>query len=250
MRPAFQLMPFAALRDGLPVIDAGDPRVASSITLLGIGVCLALSFAFAAPKVGVVDARPQPLGKAEPIEPAAVKMLDGKPRSELCEEQTWPYIDRRCLTRAASNPQTAPASNVKTEPAPGSPPPSAAAPASVPPSKPEVASAAPPAVAPNDAAPPAFDSARDVPLPPPRPTIEAMAQPDERTFDGEPWPYPPLYARPDHFDPRFAVAAPPPWMEATPREGRRWRSYEARAYGPRRARYRGGINIGGFHIRF
>jgi hypothetical protein len=44
---------------------------------------------------------------ARPLAPAplAVKMIDAAPRAAECREQTWPYIDRRCLNYGEAQPE-------------------------------------------------------------------------------------------------------------------------------------------------
>lgn len=91
----------------LPRVNA-DTRVAASVTLLAVVVCASAAFALT-PRAGAVSvATSNRLAQASP--PPVVKIVNATPRSERCEEQTWPYFDRRCLPSAAQSPPAASAS--------------------------------------------------------------------------------------------------------------------------------------------
>ena len=78
-----------------------NSRVAASGTLLAVVICASAAFALT-PRAGSVSvASVNRLAQASP--PPAVKIVNAAPRSERCEEQTWPYFDRRCLPPAAQS---------------------------------------------------------------------------------------------------------------------------------------------------
>ena len=108
-----------AARD-LPRVSA-DTRVAASVTLLAVVVCASAAFALT-PRAGAVSASANRLAQASP--PPVVKIVNATPRSERCEEQTWPYFDRRCLPSAAQSP---PAASMPSSATTITAPPSAAA---------------------------------------------------------------------------------------------------------------------------
>jgi hypothetical protein len=86
-----------------------NPRVAASITLLAMVICASAAFALT-PRVGAAPtASGNRLAQSSPL--PVVKIVNATPRSERCEEQTWPYFDRRCLPSAAPSapPASAPA---------------------------------------------------------------------------------------------------------------------------------------------
>ena len=84
-----------------------NSRVAASSTLLAVVICAGAAFALT-PRAGSVSA-PSVNRLAQASPPSAVKIVNATPRSERCEEQTWPYFDRRCLPPAA---QSSPTANV------------------------------------------------------------------------------------------------------------------------------------------
>jgi hypothetical protein len=76
-------------------------RVKTTVTLAILGAFLLLAKTYA------IDARPVPQ-KAEQDAPKTVRIVD----PDFCKNQTWPYIDSRCLKRAdttAANENNAPA---------------------------------------------------------------------------------------------------------------------------------------------
>ena len=84
---------------------SADTRVAASVTLLAVVVCASAAFALT-PRTGAVSAASgNRLAQASP--PPVVKIVNATPRSERCEEQTWPYFDRRCLPSAVQLPPAA-----------------------------------------------------------------------------------------------------------------------------------------------
>ena len=82
-------------------------RVTASGRLLAVVICASAAFALT-PRAGSVLA-PSVNRLAQASPPLAVKIVNATPRSEHCEEQTWPYFDRRCLPPAA---QSSPMANV------------------------------------------------------------------------------------------------------------------------------------------
>lgn len=88
-----------AARD-LPRVSA-DPRVAASVTLLAVVICASAAFALT-PRTGAVSAA-SGNRLAQASSPPVVKIVNATPRSERCEEQTWPYFDRRCLPSAGQS---------------------------------------------------------------------------------------------------------------------------------------------------
>lgn len=214
-------------------LNAGEPRVTASVSLLSILIATALGYALTLQPAASGGAQVNRLAEAGPARPAAVRMLDAAPRSQTCEEQTWPYIAQNCLKAGTAQP-------AKTAGAPATPQPETA------PAKPEApaAQAAPQAPEPANA-PQQFASAQAVPLPQPRPQLEddddldQMYPLDEpRRMDAPPYGYPrggymPPYAMQDH----------------QLREERRFRSYQERPSRRVRAN-RHGIRIGDFYFRF
>jgi hypothetical protein len=92
-----------------------DARVAASVTLIAVIVCASAALALT-PRAGAgPTASGNRLAHASP--PPVVKIVNATPRSERCEEQTWPYFDRRCLPSAAQSPQAASAPASVTAPA-------------------------------------------------------------------------------------------------------------------------------------
>jgi hypothetical protein len=92
-----------AARD-LPRVSS-DARVAASVTLLAVVICASAAFALT-PRAGSM-----PVGSvnrlAQASPPPVIKIVNATPRSERCEEQTWPYFDRRCLPLATQSPLAA-----------------------------------------------------------------------------------------------------------------------------------------------
>jgi hypothetical protein len=203
-------------------LRAGDPRAVTAAALVALALCGGLSLATApSPTAAVAAIEPRAV---EPVPAGPVRMLDGKPRSEHCEEQTWPYIDRRCLTRAAEprrSEQGGPASEL---------PPAPARVDTLHSARITAAPAEPPAAADADAS--------KLPVQTTEPVAPTAAEP---RFD--PRLAPP--GDPRFFDPRFAEA--PPTIELTRRELRRLRALERRAQ--RRVRHRNAV-IGRLHMPY
>lgn len=99
---------------GLPRADA---RIAATATLLGVTASAALTFT-QPPQLRTTATKPAVDAPADATAPLAgpVKIIGAAPRSENCAEQVWPYIEQRCLTRAADKPKASP---VASEGAPG-----------------------------------------------------------------------------------------------------------------------------------
>jgi hypothetical protein len=54
----------------------------------------------------------------ERVAASPVKIIGAKPRGETCDTQVWPYIEGRCLVRAAAAPAARPAETTGAAPAP------------------------------------------------------------------------------------------------------------------------------------
>jgi len=78
-----------------------DPRAAATGKLLAVTLAAALGMTLAP----AVSSQPPALTTmAAPVERVAappVKIIGATPRNEACEAQVWPYIEGRCLARAA-----------------------------------------------------------------------------------------------------------------------------------------------------
>ena len=102
-----------------------DSRVAASGTLLAVVICASAAFALTPRALDRVSAS-SVNRLAQASQPPAVKIVNATPRSERCDEQTWPYFDRRCLPPAT---QSWPTANV---PASAATVPNVASPAAAP----------------------------------------------------------------------------------------------------------------------
>ena len=109
MPPAFDLLrvQFERLRTArFSSIKTADVRLGTTLVLfgvtLGIGVMLALTPPSAPHKTAVEPAAADRwVGRQTEKPVGSVKIVDATARRETpCAEQTWPYIDRRCLTIA------------------------------------------------------------------------------------------------------------------------------------------------------
>jgi hypothetical protein len=68
-------------------------RAAATATLFGVVLCATLAFTIAP--------RPKAFATAQATYSATtdsgpIKMVGGAPRSNVCDEQVWPYIEDRC----------------------------------------------------------------------------------------------------------------------------------------------------------
>lgn len=114
MPSTFDLLrvPFQRLRASrFSSIKTADVRLGGTLVLfgvtLGVGVMLALTPPSDQRKTGVEPAAADRwVGRqAESAPVGSVKIVGAAPRRETpCAEQTWPYIDRRCLTVAEPKP--------------------------------------------------------------------------------------------------------------------------------------------------
>lgn len=91
-------------------------RVATTGTLFGVlviaAVAMILSPAEPTSQPPAVSSRAAPAAPVAPaplerLSGASVKIIGATPRSEDCERQVWPYIESRCLVRAAAKPRVA-----------------------------------------------------------------------------------------------------------------------------------------------
>jgi hypothetical protein len=92
-----------------PGADAGG-RVARTITLIALAMCLVFAKSFAAS---------HPVAAQSGGDVHMVRIVD----PDFCKNQTWPYIDQRCLKRIASDQPVAEnhAGIVQVAPAPAAP---------------------------------------------------------------------------------------------------------------------------------
>jgi hypothetical protein len=108
MPPAFDVLrvQFERLRASrFSSIKAAEVRLGGTLVLfgvtLGMGVMLALTPPSAPHQTAVEPAADRWVGRQTEKPVGSVKIVDAGPRREIpCAEQTWPYIDRRCLTIA------------------------------------------------------------------------------------------------------------------------------------------------------
>jgi hypothetical protein len=107
-----------ATRSDVRDSSSPGPRVTTTGTLVGMLVFAALAVIFVppasttsqSPTAGAPATPPAPAASAAPVERmsgAPVKIIGATPRSEDCEGQVWPYIEGRCLVRAAAKPRAA-----------------------------------------------------------------------------------------------------------------------------------------------
>jgi hypothetical protein len=94
----------ARLCDWIVRLPRADPRIAASVTLLAVLVSAALALA---PQRSAPTMQPATGAAGHPatVPAAPVKIVGAAPRSDNCAEQVWPYIEHRCLTRAADRPK-------------------------------------------------------------------------------------------------------------------------------------------------
>jgi hypothetical protein len=106
------------LRGWIARLPRADPRMAASVTLMAVVVSAALALM---PQRAVTTrqaATPAPRG-TEAVPAAPVRIVGAAPRSDNCAEQVWPYIEHRCLTRAAGRPKTSTQAPTAIEPQAG-----------------------------------------------------------------------------------------------------------------------------------
>ena len=80
-------VPYREIEHARPGSSAGEQRIATTATLVAVAVCMI---------VAEVHGAPTPVRQQED-NPPAVRIVD----PEFCKNQTWPYIDARCLKRIA-----------------------------------------------------------------------------------------------------------------------------------------------------
>jgi hypothetical protein len=105
------------LRASVVRLPRADVRIAATATLLGVTASAALTLT-QPPQLRTTATKPAVDAPADATAPLAgpVKIIGAAPRSENCAEQVWPYIEQRCLTRAADKPKASP---VASDAAPG-----------------------------------------------------------------------------------------------------------------------------------
>jgi hypothetical protein len=101
-----------AMRSDVGGSSSVGARVTTTGTLLGVLGFAALAVIFVPPAstTSQSPAANAPAAPAAPVERtsgASVKIIGATPRSEDCEGQVWPYIEGRCLVRAAAKPRPA-----------------------------------------------------------------------------------------------------------------------------------------------
>jgi hypothetical protein len=92
------------LRNFTARLPRANPRIAASVTLLAVLVSAALALV---PQRAATTAQSMPgtPGQTIAVPAAPVRIVGAAPRSDNCAEQVWPYIEQRCLTRAADRPK-------------------------------------------------------------------------------------------------------------------------------------------------
>jgi hypothetical protein len=93
------------LRGWTARLPRANPRIATSVTLLAVVVSAAPALM---PQRAATTAQSETAapGGAPAVPAVPVKIVGAVPRSDNCAEQVWPYIEQRCLTRAADRPKT------------------------------------------------------------------------------------------------------------------------------------------------
>src|SRR5215510_14915961 len=88
------------LRARLGSMSLANRRIGATATLLAVTASAALAFSL--PPQNGKKPSPPVASAAANVESSTtpVKIVGAAPRSENCAEQVWPYIERRCLTRA------------------------------------------------------------------------------------------------------------------------------------------------------
>ena len=87
-------------------IKVADARIITTLVLFGITLGIGLLLALKPPSAPSQIAAIEPMADREAASRTdsplgSIKIVDAGPRREIpCAEQTWPYIDRRCLTIA------------------------------------------------------------------------------------------------------------------------------------------------------
>jgi hypothetical protein len=94
------------LRNFSARLPRANPRLAASVTLLAVLMSAALALVPQRAATTAQSISETPHTVAVPAAP--VKIVGATPRSDNCAEQVWPYIEQRCLRRAADRPKTSP----------------------------------------------------------------------------------------------------------------------------------------------
>jgi nicotinate-nucleotide--dimethylbenzimidazole phosphoribosyltransferase len=85
-------------------LPRATPRAAASVTLLAVVASAALAL-MPQRAATTPPSTPGTSSHAVTVPAAPVKIVGATPRSDNCAEQVWPYIEHRCLTRAADHPK-------------------------------------------------------------------------------------------------------------------------------------------------
>src|SRR5262252_5778843 len=96
-------------------------RTFAVTALLAVVAVAALALARSPPRAAAHAGPPRDASvKAVERAAAPMKFIGAKPRSDNCADQVWPYIEQRCLVRAAASPHSPAA---RADLAPSAPPP-------------------------------------------------------------------------------------------------------------------------------
>jgi hypothetical protein len=100
-------------------LPRATPRAAASVTLLAVVASAALAL-MPQRAATTPPSKPATSSHAVTVPAAPVKIIGATPRSDNCAEQVWPYIEHRCLSRAADHPKPPMQANAPalTEPQP------------------------------------------------------------------------------------------------------------------------------------
>jgi hypothetical protein len=103
-------------------VQSVDRRAAATVTLLTVAVAAVYGMALAPAPPLQSPALPSSAAPVERRAAAPVKIIGATPRSEACQAQVWPYIEGRCLVRAAATPATTSAETTGAVPVQAPPP--------------------------------------------------------------------------------------------------------------------------------
>jgi len=100
LRHLFGRLGTTADRPPPPARPMADLRIAVTVTLLLVITTTAATWP-RSPRPGAAAAKPEDAAADAAAVPAGpVRIVGASPRGDNCSEQVWPYIERRCLTRA------------------------------------------------------------------------------------------------------------------------------------------------------
>src|SRR5262245_40133391 len=100
LRHLFGRLGTTAGRPPPPARPMADLRIAVTVTLLLVITTTAATWP-RSPRPVAAAAKPEDAAADAAAVPAGpVRIVGASPRGDNCSEQVWPYIERRCLTRA------------------------------------------------------------------------------------------------------------------------------------------------------